>query len=77
MVFIRFHSQVFGFEATVPCTIMLIHRSQYNSEKQNIEKKKIEYVDKKKRDTSGLVKKADFYIKKLQKLRIKYLILMV
>ena len=47
----------------IPSTSGLVTKTQYDSEKQGLEKKKIEDVDKKMPNGSGLVKKCDYIIK--------------
>ena len=51
-MFGRLNSQVVRLEAKVPGTIMVISKSQYDTDKQNLEKK-IKDVDKKIPNTSG------------------------
>ena len=47
----------------IPSTSGLVTKTQYDSEKQGLEKKKTEDVDKKMLNGSGLVKKCDYIIK--------------
>ena len=44
-----------NIENKIPEATTLIHINQYNTDKQNLEKKKTEDVDKKMPDTSGLL----------------------
>ena len=67
-------SKALGIQAEIPSRTELINNSKYDADK--IRKKKIEDVDQKLPNISGLVKESKFNTN-FQKLKIKYMILVV
>ena len=67
-------SKALGIQAEIPSRTELINNSKYDADK--IRKKKIEDVDQKLPNISGLVKESKFNTN-LQNLKIKYMILVV
>ena len=67
-------TKVNAIDTKIPSSTRLVTKTLYDSDKQGLEKN-LEDVDKKIRNTSGLVKKTDN--QKLHRLKTRYLLLLV